>query len=1064
MIHRPRLRHLGRALAFAALFATGAARGAFGQAAGNPQTVPGEIILYMQPGTAQNIVTALAAKVNPVSVTPLLLKDCYVIELPANRATAAETVSAVTALKMDPNVRWVNASRVHKSTQTAAAPKLTPNDPRFAEQWALTQINMPQAWVLQKGATDVNLGWIDSGYDPKHEDAIGQFLAGSYDFADNDSDITADGVGGEPTHGTFTSGIAFGLTNNTKGIAGICWTNMKCLGLKIQPKGSPDFSSPAILNAYAYILKNKDVYHIVAVNMSYGAAGADPTDTSDPEYSATKALADAGVLMVASAGNSGAAGNPTVIPADYPHIISVSAVDKNGKLTAYSSHGKVEMAAPGGDNADTGIDTDGVLSLDQNNSYLFASGTSAAAPHVTAVLGLMMSVPGVTAAQAKAAMFATANRTGLGITTLPDPNYGYGLLDAYAALLRVSVSVVIEDPIGISATGTSTDPSGLPPPPTETLKPTLRFKVSNVPLANLSIKIDAGTADEKDLTSAFLQNQVESGNTAGVNPQYVLAFRYPFKDQAPYNHTITITGTNPNTGTTATDVRTFTIQSHVIPFGLSFVSVPYYESAADSPSGKSREATEVLGSTTSLARWLYGPAKDSNGNTVMAPQYVYFNDKDHAQDVNASFHPTSFKPAPDTTSISSDVAQIGVGYFVKTTAPVTVVTYGQAFDTASFRIPLHEGWNMIGNPYKFAIPFDGLVFEQTSGTRLTAEAAADQKIILPFIYHFVSGQYQFETLPAGNLNAWEGEWIYVVPKNPASLRTDTVLTMITTPVAVTGVSGRAALKAKQTATTRAVSLNTTPRVNGVGSWTIQLQASSKDLQDGYNFVGVTRSAAASANAHVPKPPHPAPYVTLGITNPAANGTVYAQDLQPTGGVKTWNVVVTTDQPNTDITVRWPNISTLPKTYRLTLQDTATGQEIDLRHQASYQFNSGHNAGTRAFTLTAHPTNSGGRAVLTNISVNPPRTVGGRAAGAYQIGYTVSQDAQVEVAIVGYNGQTVAVVGATRAASSGDNSQVWNGKDTRGANVPAGTYLLQVKAITSDGTVTREIRPLTITGR
>jgi hypothetical protein len=1070
MIHKPRLRHLGRALAFAALFATGAARGAFGQAA--VQTKPGEIILYMQPGTAVNDVNTLAATVNPASVTPLLLKDCYVLELPAARATVADTATAVATLKMNANVRWVNASRIAKPQQASAAPKITPNDPQFSQQWALPMINVPQAWVLTKGAANVNLGWIDTGIDSKHTDSIGQYLADSYNFADNNTNIEAGGSVNDPTedgHGVGTSGVAFALTNNSIGISGIDWVGMKCLFCKVYTTGVAGGTEAAFINANAYLLQKATTDHIVAVNNSNGFTGADPGGSggTEPFYVSTKALTDAGILYVASAGNSGASGNPPIGPADYPFVISVGAVDRNAKITAYSSFGKVDIAAPGGDNADTGVTADGIDLLDWENTYTFASGTSYAAPHVTAVLGLMMSVPGVTTAQAKQALLSTANRTGLGITTLPDPHYGFGLLDAYAALLKVSVSVIIDDPIGINAAGLSTDPSGIPPPPTETLKPVLRFKVSNVPLPNLSIKIDAGTAQEVDLTQAFLANQIESGNTSGTNPQYVVAFRYQFPNTAPFNHTITITGTNPNTSTTATDVRTFTIQSHTIPSGISLVSIPYYESAADSPTKKIRDVSDLLAPNVTLYRWLNLPnttTSTTGGTTVVQGNYAAFGNGQ--TDTNASLHPSSFVPTPDTTAVQSDVTPLGLGYFINAPGPVTVATYGTSYDTTSFRIPLHEGWNMVGDPYKFSIPFDGLVFEETNGTRVTAEAAADQKLILPFIYRYVAGQYQFQTLPAGNLNAWEGQWIYVVPKNANSLRQDTVLTMITTPVAVSGVSGRAASKAVTGGTTRSVSLvtPTTPKVSGTGSWTVQLQASSKDLRDGYNFIGVTNSATKSANSLVPKPPHPSPYVTLGITDPAGNGTVYAQSLQTAGGAKTWNVIVNTDQPNTDITVRWPNVSTLPKTYRLTMQDTATGQVIDLRNQASYQFNSGHNAGTRAFTLTAHPTNSGGRAVLTNINVNPPRTAGGRAAGAYQIGYTVSQDAQVEVAVVGYNGQTVAVVGATRAVSSGDNSQVWNGKDTKGAVVPAGTYLLQVKAITSDGTVTREIRPLTITGR
>jgi hypothetical protein len=39
----------------------------------------------------------------------------------------------------------------------------TPNDPRFAEQWALAKINAPGAWNYQKGSPNVRIAIIDNG-------------------------------------------------------------------------------------------------------------------------------------------------------------------------------------------------------------------------------------------------------------------------------------------------------------------------------------------------------------------------------------------------------------------------------------------------------------------------------------------------------------------------------------------------------------------------------------------------------------------------------------------------------------------------------------------------------------------------------------------------------------------------------------------------------------------------------------------------------------------------------------------------------------------------------------
>jgi hypothetical protein len=235
------------------------------------------------------------------------------------------------------------------------------------------------------------------------------------------------------------------------------------------------------------------------------------------------------------------------------------------------------------------------------------------------------------------------------------------------------------------------------------------------------------------------------------------------------------------------------------------------------------------------------------------------------------------------------------------------------------------------------------------------------------------------------------------------------------------------------------------------------------MTDGYNFIGMTRATGTRSQALVPKPPKPAPYISLGMLS-GNNAMSYAQDLQPVGGTRDWNVAVDTDQANTDVTITWPDITTLPRNYRLTLTDTATGQTIDLRHDSSYRYNSAHDAGRRSFIVTARPTTRGSRAVLTNIAVNPGRSGGSRASSVFDIGYTVSQDVRVEASILGFNGQVISVVSPTRAVTSGDNHVVWNGRTSRGDVVPAGAYLLELKAITTDNEVTREIRPLIVTGR
>ena len=1044
---------------------------ASGQAKNVSATVPGEIILMMKPGIPKADVKALADTIKPTSFTPLLLDDCYVIELPQAQRTDNDTAIAVSQLKADNRVLSARAAYVFKTNTAppAGATKAEPNDPYYknGSMGGLTLINMAQAWALQKGQAGVRLGWIDSGFDPAHEDLKNQYDPASYDYADNDTDITADGSGasGEFDHGTGTSGVAFANTDNAIGVSGICWQGVKCVALKIQPKGQANLVEAAILNSYGFILNNYAKLNIHAVNLSYGRTGGDPNDTTDPEYIATKKMTDAGVIVVASSGNSGDAGNPTNTPADYPHCLSVSALNNQGKLTYYSSYGKVEMSAPGGeiffDNDPRGYP---VCINDTTKKYAFEQGTSFAAPVVTGVLGLLLSVPGVTPAQAKDALYKGADHTSL--STLPDAKYGYGIVDAYASLSRVSVQAVITSPTGLDGQGQSTDPANLLPPPVETYKPTVSFHLTNVTPDNVKIMVDAGVSGASKTytlaqiisgsTDASISGVIVTGTTTGSNPMYDVSMKIGFSITGYQQHTVQITATDPVSGISKSDTRLFTITPHTIPVGLSMISIPYYESADDSPTKAFRDANVLLGSNVTLFRYLLPVEMGSQPQSSTQGAYATYGKTATVSNVNASLRPSNNVPtlSPQLTVSGStlDTRPIGVGYFINTTSSIPVQTFGTAYVDRPVKIPLHEGWNMIGDPFPFTVSFNGVQIETLDGARMPIADAVVKNLISPHVYRYVDGDYEFGTLPDGNMVAWEGQWVFVSPRNVANISAATVLNLVVSPVAA--------------ASTRSSSVASKTRAVGSGGWSIQLQAFSGDSSDKNNFIGMSSKATDSNdNTKVPKPPKATTGVSLGIVRSNSPAGYYAQDLRSIGGIKEWDVVVTNDKPGSDVSVRWNDAKSIPRNYRLLLTDKVSGQTVDVRNSSSYQYKSGEGETTRAFTLTARPTNSiAGKPVISNVVVNQTRSSDGRSANLFDIGYNVSSDVKVSVSVLSFGGRQVALVGTTRAVNSGDNHVTWNGRDNKGNIVPAGTYVLQMQATTTDGSVSRVVQSLILTGR
>ena len=125
-------------------------------------------------------------------------------------------------------------------------------------------------------------------------------------------------------------------------------------------------------------------------------------------YDAIEASGQAGILFVCAAGNY-ASNNDTsaFYPASYhlSNMLVVAATDANDNLASFSNYGPttVDLAAPGVDIPSTwpngywGIDAD----------YVYMSGTSMAAPHVSGVAALAWSIdPDATAAQIRAAILA----------------------------------------------------------------------------------------------------------------------------------------------------------------------------------------------------------------------------------------------------------------------------------------------------------------------------------------------------------------------------------------------------------------------------------------------------------------------------------------------------------------------------------------------------------------------------------------------------------------------------------------------------------------------------------
>jgi subtilisin family serine protease len=350
---------------------------------------------------------------------------------------AGQEADWIVALSTDPRILVAERNALLKAL-------MVPDDPIYREfQWGLRKIGMEPVWDVTTGSPNAVVAVLDTGVDEAHPDLEPNVLDG-YDFVNDDPDAWDDS-----SHGTHVAGVIAALGNNGEGTAGMAWRS-KILPIKVlDSKGlGPD---AAVSKGIIYAVENK----AKVINLSSGTPYQSRLLDEAVRFAERR-----GVLVVAAAGNSGDKGNEVIYPAAYPTVMAVGATDEKDGAPPFSQRQPyVAIAAPG-------VDVPGPAWRDAGNGpYILHTGTSAAAPHVSGLASLLLSLkPDLTPPQLREFITSTADEV---IPRSGGSFLGAGRINAFKAVSTLRPIPVPTRP-AIRPTAT---PEHVPGAPVITLPP-----------------------------------------------------------------------------------------------------------------------------------------------------------------------------------------------------------------------------------------------------------------------------------------------------------------------------------------------------------------------------------------------------------------------------------------------------------------------------------------------------------------------------------------------------------------------------------------------------------------
>lgn len=334
----------------------------------------------------------------------------------ASSLAAALVAGAVLALGLAPAVAPVHA------------PAAVADAVRDRQYW-LDDYGIREAWSVTRGE-GVVIAILDSGVDAGHPDLGGAVIGGT-DVSGRGNSTGTQPLGPQGiTHATMVASLAAGRgTGSSSGVIGAA-PAASILSISLAFGANERNGDDQVAEGIIWAVDNGA--DVISLSLTRNQI-AWPTSWDEAFLHAEQH----DVVVIAAAGNRGSGTEQVSAPATIPGVLTVGGVDRAGRAS---------------DNASSQGITIGVMAPSENlvgavpgGGHASWQGTSGATPIVAGIAALVRAAhPELDAAGVINRIISTARPA---TATVPDPNYGYGLIDA-AAAVSADVAAVDENPLG----------------------------------------------------------------------------------------------------------------------------------------------------------------------------------------------------------------------------------------------------------------------------------------------------------------------------------------------------------------------------------------------------------------------------------------------------------------------------------------------------------------------------------------------------------------------------------------------------------------------------------------